>query len=143
MNIPDDATAARYNRSYAKMVEFVGRMYKAGVPIVAGTDEIAGFTLQRELELYVAGRPDARRRRCRWRPGTARSTRACSTTAVRSCRASAPTSCWSTATRPPHIGDIRKVALVLKGDTAYYPSEIHEALGIKPFTTALKVAAAK
>ena len=28
-------------------------MYKAGVPIVAGTDEMAGFTLQRELELYV------------------------------------------------------------------------------------------
>ena len=32
-----------------------------------------------------------------------------------------------------NIADIRKVALVLKGDTAYYPSEIHEALGIKPF----------
>ena len=53
MNIPDDATAARYTKSFAKLVEFVGRMYKAGVPIVAGTDEVAGFTLQRELELYV------------------------------------------------------------------------------------------
>ena len=53
MKIPDDATAARYNASYAKMVEFVGRLYRAGVPIVAGTDEMAGFTLQRELELYV------------------------------------------------------------------------------------------
>ena len=35
------------------MVEFVGRLYRAGVPIVAGTDALAGFTLQRELELYV------------------------------------------------------------------------------------------
>ncbi len=42
-----------YTRSYDKLVEFVGRMYKAGVPIVAGTDELPGFTLQRELELYV------------------------------------------------------------------------------------------
>jgi hypothetical protein len=25
------------------------------------------------------------------------------------------------------------VALVIKGDRAYYPSEIYEALGIKPF----------
>ena len=53
MKIPDDATAARYEKSYAKMIEFTGRMYRAGVPLVAGTDDIAGFTLQRELELYV------------------------------------------------------------------------------------------
>ncbi len=51
MNIPDDATAARYEKSYQKMVEFVGRLYRAGVPLVAGTDAIPGFTLQRELEL--------------------------------------------------------------------------------------------
>ena len=53
MKIPDDATAARYAKSYAKMVEFVGRMYRAGVPIVAGTDDIPGFTLHSELEWYV------------------------------------------------------------------------------------------
>jgi hypothetical protein len=28
-------------------------MYRAGVPILAGTDHIAGFTLHSELELYV------------------------------------------------------------------------------------------
>jgi len=32
------------------------------------------------------------------------------------------------------ISDIRKVALVVKGDRAYYPSEIDEALGIAPFS---------
>jgi hypothetical protein len=53
MNIPDDATAERYNKSYEKMVEFVGRMHKAGVTIIPGTDAIPGFTLHRELELYV------------------------------------------------------------------------------------------
>ena len=44
---------ALYNRSYSRMVEFVGQMHRAGIPIVAGTDHIPGFTLQRELELYV------------------------------------------------------------------------------------------
>ena len=53
MDIPDAATDARYKRSYAKMVEFVGRLYRAGVPLVAGTDSIPGFTLQAELALYV------------------------------------------------------------------------------------------
>ncbi|HVS31039.1 MAG TPA: amidohydrolase family protein, partial [Thermoanaerobaculia bacterium] len=61
MKIPDEATARRYGASYAKMVEFVGRLHRAGVPIVAGTDHIAGFTLQSELELYVqAGMTPAR-----------------------------------------------------------------------------------
>ncbi len=32
------------------------------------------------------------------------------------------------------ITALRRVALVIKGDRAYYPSEIYEALGIKPFT---------
>ena len=51
MDIPDAETDARYKRSYAKMVEFVGRLYRAGVPLVAGTDQIPGFTLQAELGL--------------------------------------------------------------------------------------------
>ena len=53
MKIPDDQTLQRYEKSYAKMVEFVGRLYRAGVPLVAGTDELAGFTLQAELEMLV------------------------------------------------------------------------------------------
>lgn len=53
MKIADDATAARYRASYEKMVAFVGRLHRAGIPIVAGTDAIAGFTLHSELELYV------------------------------------------------------------------------------------------
>lgn len=58
MKIPDEATHQLYERSYAKMIEFIGRLHRAGVPLVAGTDAMAGFTLQRELELYtMAGIP--------------------------------------------------------------------------------------
>src|SRR5581483_10447523 len=53
MKMPDEATVERYRKSYAKMIEFTGRMYRAGIPLVAGTDQLAGFTLQREFELYV------------------------------------------------------------------------------------------
>ena len=49
---------AIYRASYAKMVELVGRAFRRGIPIVAGTDDIAGLTLSNELELYVqAGIP--------------------------------------------------------------------------------------
>jgi hypothetical protein len=40
-----------YRRSFAKMVELVGALHKAGVPIVAGTDG-NGRELVREIELY-------------------------------------------------------------------------------------------
>jgi imidazolonepropionase-like amidohydrolase len=58
MEIPNERVQALYDKSYARMIEFVGRLHRAGVPIVAGTDEIEGFTLHRELELYtMAGMP--------------------------------------------------------------------------------------
>ena len=40
-----------YRKSYAKMIELVGALHKAGVTIVAGTDG-QGIELVRELELY-------------------------------------------------------------------------------------------
>lgn len=47
----ENYTRDDYRKSYAKMVELVGRLHKAGVPIVAGTDGW-GIELVRELEIY-------------------------------------------------------------------------------------------
>ena len=43
----------RYRASFRRMLDLVNALHKAGVTIVAGTDGFAGFTLHRELELYV------------------------------------------------------------------------------------------
>lgn len=51
--VPKDLTRADYRKSWAKMVELVGLMHKAGVPIVAGTDG-SGIEIVRELEIYVS-----------------------------------------------------------------------------------------
>ena len=50
--VPKDLTRADYRASWAKMVALLGKMHKAGVPIVAGTDG-AGVELIHELEIYV------------------------------------------------------------------------------------------
>jgi imidazolonepropionase-like amidohydrolase len=51
----------RYRASFAKMVQLIGELHRAGVTIVPGTDALAGFALHRELELYVqAGIPPAK-----------------------------------------------------------------------------------
>jgi imidazolonepropionase-like amidohydrolase len=48
----------RYQDSFQRMLDMAKTFYDSGVPIVAGTDSLAGFALHRELELYVkAGIP--------------------------------------------------------------------------------------
>jgi len=55
---PPSGMKERYRQSFTKMLQLVGLMYRAGIPIEDGTDSMAGFTLQRELELDVqAGIP--------------------------------------------------------------------------------------
>ena len=49
--VPKDLTRADFRKSWAKMVEMLGRMHKAGVPIAAGTDG-AGIEIVHELEIY-------------------------------------------------------------------------------------------
>ena len=49
--VPKDLTRADFRKSWAKMVEMLGRMHKAGVPIAAGTDGF-GIEIIHELEIY-------------------------------------------------------------------------------------------
>lgn len=46
--------STRYRMAYQKLVDLTGMLHRAGVTLVAGTDGTAGFSLVRELELYVA-----------------------------------------------------------------------------------------
>jgi alpha-D-ribose 1-methylphosphonate 5-triphosphate diphosphatase PhnM len=138
MKIPDAATHERYEKSYRKMIEFVGRLYRAGVPIVAGTDDIPGFTLHRELELYVeAGLTPSQVLQIATWNGARYSHTLHERGAVTPGRRSDLILVDGDPTK--NIADIRKVALVIKGDVAYYPAEVFEAMGVKPFTPSLKV----
>ena len=132
MKIADAATLQRYEKSYAKMVEFVGRLYRAGVPLVAGTDELAGFTMQAELELLVkAGLTPAQAIQVATRNG-ARYTR---TSDERGAISTGKLADLVLVDGEPteRIGDIRKVAAVITRGYLVYPREIHQALGIEPF----------
>ena len=138
MDIPDDTTAARYERSYAKMIELVGRLYRAGVPLVAGTDDVAGFTLQRELELYVeAGLTPAQSLQVATWNGAKYSGVLGDRGSIEPGKAADLVLIDGDPTAD--IAALRRVALVIKGKRAYYPSEIHEALGIKPFAEPVRV----
>ncbi|ELX11959.1 amidohydrolase family protein [Janthinobacterium sp. HH01] len=132
MKIEGDATLKRYQKSYAKMVEFVGIMYKAGVPIVAGTDDIPGFTLHSELALLVkAGLTPAQALQVATRNG-ARYTR---TSNDRGSIAAGKLADLVLVDGDPtrDIADLRKVSAVITRGYVIYPQEIDAALGIAPF----------
>jgi hypothetical protein len=133
MKIPDEATAARFRKSYDKMVDFVGILHRAGVPIVAGTDALAGFSLHSELELYVkAGIPAPRVLQIATRDAAAISV----STGRGSIEAGKLADLVLVDGDPTRdIGALRKVALVITQGHWHSPAEIHQALGIKPFVT--------
>jgi hypothetical protein len=55
---PPPGMEQRYQQSFTRMMEMIGMMYRAGIPMEDGTDSMAGFALHRELELDVlAGIP--------------------------------------------------------------------------------------
>jgi hypothetical protein len=140
-----DVTAAnvdRYRASYAKMIEMVGRLYKAGVPLVAGTDGTAGFTLHRELELYVkAGIPPAEALRIATWNGAKYSNLLDQLGSVSAGKRADLLLVDGDPTQ--NISDIRHIALVLKDGVAYYPAEIYQAIGIEPFVPAAIATALK
>jgi len=52
LTITDD-NAERYAASARALLDMIAKLHAAGIPLVAGTDKLPGFTLHRELELYV------------------------------------------------------------------------------------------
>lgn len=131
MDIPR-ARVARYHAGYEKLLQFAGRAYQAGIPILAGTDDIGGFTLHRELELEVrAGIPPAEAIRIATRNGA----RVLGVWPDRGSIARGKRADLILVEGDPtrNISDIRRVSLVMKAGVAWFPAEIHEALGIRRF----------
>jgi hypothetical protein len=137
-----DANVARYRASYAKMVEFAGRLHRAGVPLVAGTDDTAGFALHSELELFVqAGIPAPEVLRiATWDAAKVSRTldRLGSVTPGKLADLILVDGDPTT-----NISDIRRIALVMKEGTIFHPSEVYPAVGVKPFVEPVKVGPAK
>jgi Amidohydrolase family len=132
MKIPDDAAAQRNRRSYQKMVEFVGRLYRAGVPIVAGTDAWAGIALAGELALYVqAGLTPAQVLQIATRNGALYSRTSADRGSVEVGKLADLLLVDGDPTRD--IADIRRIALVVTQGHWLSPKALHEELGIVPF----------
>jgi imidazolonepropionase-like amidohydrolase len=127
----------QYAASADALLRMVAKLHEAGVPIVPGTDDLAGFTLHRELELYVqAGIAPAKVLQL----ATIEPMRLLK--ADQALGAVAPGKLadmilvrGNPATR---ISDIRNVRLVFKNGEIYEPDALYASVGVQPFAAGIK-----
>jgi hypothetical protein len=138
--VPLDAATddAEYQAGFDTLLGVIKLLYDNGIGLLPGTDDGTGFTVLRELELYVkAGIPEA------------------TTLAMATYGAAgylrqqdqvgniAPGKYADFFLVPGNpledISAVRQIRLVSRGGVIYFPAEIYAALGIEPFAAAATV----
>jgi imidazolonepropionase-like amidohydrolase len=120
-----------YKKSFAKMLDFTGLLYRSGLSIEDGTDNMAGFALHRELELDVqAGIPPAQV----LQNATLNAAKIMSMDKDLGSITAGKLADLTLVDGDPtkNISDIRKTAVVIKDGVLYYPKELDAELGIIP-----------
>ncbi len=120
-----------HRASFQAMLDMTGRLYRAGVPLVMGTDGIEGLMLDRELELWVqAGIPP--QRYCRLRRSERLVWRAPMATGARSLPGKLADAALFDGNPALAISDIRKPLIVIKDGVTYRSEELFRAMGMTP-----------
>ena len=120
-----------YRKSWAKMMDLTGLLYRSGISIEAGTDSMAGFALQHELELEVeAGIPASQV----LQNATLGAARIMSLDKDLGSIAPGKLADMVLIDGNPvaNISDIRKTAVVVKDGVIYKPAELYSELGVTP-----------
>jgi imidazolonepropionase-like amidohydrolase len=118
-----------YRKSFAKMMDLAGLLYRSGISIEAGTDSIAGFALHRELELDVqAGIPASQV----LQNATLNAARIMSLDKDLGSIAPGKLADLILVDGNPaaNISDIRKTVLVVKDGVLYNSAELYAELGV-------------
>jgi hypothetical protein len=120
-----------YKDSYDAMLRLTKRMYDSGIPILAGTDAIAGIMLHRELELEVrAGIPPSKALQI----ATFHAAQLLKQENELGSIAPGKRADFLLVEGNPaeHISDIRRCRIVMKNGVLYKSADVYSAVGIKP-----------
>jgi imidazolonepropionase-like amidohydrolase len=129
--VPPPGMDETYRKSFAKMMDFAGLLYRSGIPIEAGTDSMAGFALHRELELDVqAGIPPSQV----LQNATLNAARIMSLDKDLGSITPGKLADLILVDGNPavNISDIRKTVVVVKDGVLYNPAELYTELGVTP-----------
>lgn len=122
----------RYRAGFQKLIDTIGMLHARGVRLLPGTDMGEGLPLHRELELYVrAGITPAEALRLATLGAEEYLGRDQSLGRV--ARGQLADFILVDGDPTEDITAIQRLRLVMKGGTAYLPSEIYQELGVRPF----------
>ncbi|MGZ4843011.1 MAG: amidohydrolase family protein, partial [Candidatus Angelobacter sp.] len=120
-----------YQDSFQRMLDMAKAFYDAGIPLVAGTDSLAGFALHRELELYEEARIPA-----------AKVLQLATLGAARVVKRDADLGSIAPGkladvilvdgNPATHVSDIRRVKTVVRDGVVFQVADIDRALGVIP-----------
>jgi hypothetical protein len=124
------AKDALYRASFQAFMNMTARLYRAGVPLVIGTDESDGLMLHRELELWVAAGIPAEKVLEMATLGAARVARVAN---ERGSIAPGKLADLVLIDGDPvrRISDVSKVHIVIKDGVVYRSARLYEAMGMR------------
>ena len=150
-HLPPSVARSRYNvqmnkrgqdaawlRSAEKQAAMIRALHDHGIQIVPGSDDMAAFTVHREIELYAeAGIPIA----AVLKIATLDSARITGVADRKGSIEIGKDSDLLLIDGNPFedISAIRRAVLVMKGDTLYSPEDLYNAIGIKPFLPSVEL----
>ncbi|GAW41104.1 imidazolonepropionase [Brevundimonas sp. SH203] len=132
VDIDSPAVDQTYKAAFQKILDTVKLLHDAGIQLLPGTDAGTGFTVHRELELYVkAGLTPAEALNL----GTLKAEQYLGRDqSLGSIERGKLADFFLIPGDPTQdINAIRAIRMVMKGGVVYFPSEIHQALGVRPF----------
>ena len=132
VNFKDEAEKARYDKAFTRVMDTLALLHREGIRLWPGTDDATGFTVHRELELYgkIGMTPGEVLRIATFDCDQYLSRDQQYGSLQRGKRAD-----FFLVPGDPSkdISAVRQIELVMKDGVIYYPKEIYDALGIKPF----------
>lgn len=133
--IETPADAAAYEGSFVKIKELIKRLHDRGVRLLPGTDDATGLSLHRELQIYgEAGIAPAEVLRLGTLAPEVYMGRDQNLGSVE--RGKYADFLLLPGNPLEDLRELHRIAMVVKGGTIYFPSEIHAAFGVKPFAEA-------
>ncbi|MBS3928886.1 MAG: amidohydrolase family protein [Sphingomonadales bacterium] len=133
---------AQYIAAYAKIMETLREMHRRGIMLIPGTDLGGGFTYHRELELFgqLGMTPSQVLRR-----GTLDMAKYLGQDQQLGSIERGKLADFFLVPGDPtkDLKAIKRIAMVVKNGTVYFPDEIYPKLGIKPFAFVPKVTTGK
>jgi imidazolonepropionase-like amidohydrolase len=131
-----EANEMAWSRSQVNALKMLKTLYDKGIPIVPGSDSMAGFAIHRELELYTeAGIPNAAVLRMATLESAAvvgASSRTGSITVGKDADL-----VLLDGNPLEDMSAVRRALTVVKGGYLYRPDELYRAVGVKPFVESL------